>query len=65
MRLGLKGWVRNEEDGSVAALIAGPDGAIAAMIERLRRGPTGALVSDVETEAVRLERMPADFGITG
>jgi acylphosphatase len=44
LRLGLTGWVRNEEDGSVAALIAGPGGAISTMIERLRRGPPGASV---------------------
>ncbi|WP_064691835.1 MULTISPECIES: acylphosphatase [Rhizobium] len=64
-RLGLTGWVRNEADGSVAALIAGSESAVSTMIERLRRGPAGASVSGVETEAVRLERMPVDFNITG
>ncbi|TIO71435.1 MAG: acylphosphatase, partial [Mesorhizobium sp.] len=28
VRLGLTGWVRNEHDGSVTALIAGADAAI-------------------------------------
>lgn len=65
LRLGVTGWVRNEADGSVAALIAGSDSAISTMIERLRRGPAGASVSGVETETVRLETMPADFRITG
>ncbi|ULR45801.1 acylphosphatase [Rhizobium sp. K102] len=64
LRLGLTGWVRNEADGSVAALVAGPDNAISTMIERLRRGPAGASVSGVETEAARLEKMPTDFRIT-
>ncbi|MBY4606732.1 acylphosphatase [Rhizobium sp. 9T] len=64
LRLGLTGWVRNEADGSVAALVAGPDNAISTMIERLRRGPAGASVSGVETEATRLETMPTDFRIT-
>ncbi|PDV89065.1 acylphosphatase [Rhizobium sp. H4] len=64
LRLGLTGWVRNEADGSVAALVAGPDNAITTMIERLRRGPAGASVSGVETEATRLETMPTDFRIT-
>ncbi|MBB2683171.1 acylphosphatase [Rhizobium sophoriradicis] len=65
LRLGLTGWVRNEADGSVAALIAGPDNAISTIIERLRRGPAGAWVSGVEKEAIRLDEMPTDFRITG
>ncbi|WP_064685378.1 acylphosphatase [Rhizobium bangladeshense] len=64
LRLGLTGWVRNEADGSVAALVAGPYNAISTMIERLRRGPAGASVSGVETEVTRLEKMPTDFRIT-
>ncbi|MBB2752294.1 UNVERIFIED_ORG: acylphosphatase [Rhizobium aethiopicum] len=65
LRLGLTGWVRNEADGSVAALIAGPDTAISTMIERFGRGPAGASVSGVETEPSPLEKMPPDFRITG
>jgi acylphosphatase len=64
-RLGLAGWVRNEPDGSVAALIAGPGDAVAAMIERLWKGPRLASVSDVKTQAVSVADMPADFHITG
>ncbi|RUM27600.1 acylphosphatase [Rhizobium vallis] len=64
-RLGLTGWVRNEEDGSVAALIAGSDTAISTMIERLRRGPAGSSVSGVQTETTRLEKIPGDFRIIG
>jgi acylphosphatase len=44
--------VHNERDGSVTALIAGADGAVTAMIERLWQGPRGALVSKVEIEEV-------------
>ncbi|MBX5045662.1 acylphosphatase [Rhizobium lentis] len=65
LRLGVTGWVRNEADGSVSALIAGADSAIATMIERLRRGPAGALVSGLQTEAAQLGNMPTDFRITG
>ena len=66
VRLGLTGWVRNEEDGAVVAVIAGPDSAISTMIERFRRGPLGASVSGVETETAQLEKtrrisaLPAD-----
>jgi len=48
--LGLSGWVRNEPDGSVTALIAGRADAVAAMLEKLRNGPAGAKVSEVETQ---------------
>ncbi|MDX8459340.1 acylphosphatase [Mesorhizobium humile] len=61
-RLGLRGWVRNERDGSVAALIAGADAAVTAMIERLWQGPRGALVSKVEIEEAT-DDAPMDFRI--
>lgn len=62
MRLGLTGWVRNERDGSVTALIAGTDAAVTAMIERLWQGPRGALVSKVEIEEAA-DDAPMDFRI--
>jgi acylphosphatase len=48
--LGLRGWVRNEPDGSVAALIAGPEAAVAQMLVELHEGPRAAAVSRVEAE---------------
>ncbi len=63
-RLGLTGWVRNDADGSVSALIAGPESAVAAMLERFWQGPAGAAVSGVETEPVVLVERPAGFEIT-
>ena len=62
MRLGLRGWVRNERDGSVTALIAGADAAVTAMIERLWQGPRGAFVSKVDIEEAG-DDAPADFRI--
>ena len=62
--LGLKGWVRNEPDGSVAGLIAGPEDKIAEMIQRLWKGPRLATVSNVETEPAVTGEMPDDFRIT-
>ncbi|MBZ9814973.1 acylphosphatase [Mesorhizobium sp. CA7] len=62
IRLGLTGWVHNERDGSVTALIAGADAAVTAMIERLWQGPRGALVSKVEIEEAA-EEAPLDFRI--
>jgi acylphosphatase len=64
-RLGLKGWVRNENDGSVSALVVGAEDAVTTMIERLRKGPRLASVSDVQWEAVTPDTVPPDFTITG
>lgn len=47
-RLGLGGWVRNREDGSVEALLEGPEPAVAEMTQRLREGPFAARVDDVQ-----------------
>ena len=46
--LGLSGWVRNRRDGAVEMVINGPEGAIAAMIERVQRGPPAARVARVD-----------------
>ena len=45
--LGLSGWVRNEADGSVSALLSGPEGAVGQMLRALRRGPRLARVREV------------------
>ncbi len=45
--LRLNGWVRNRADGSVEALFSGEPQNVAAMIERCRRGPPAAHVTDV------------------
>lgn len=63
LQLGLAGWVRNESDGSVRALLDSPDGAVAEMLERLRRGPGGAAVSDVELLPPGVQDVSADFRI--
>jgi acylphosphatase len=49
-RLGLAGWVQNERDGSVTALLAGPEARLSEMVEGLWRGPPAARVSGVATE---------------
>ena len=47
-RLGLSGWVRNRRDGSVEALLVGPQAAVGAMVEACRGGPPAARVETVE-----------------
>jgi acylphosphatase len=46
-RLGIVGWVRNREDGSVDAEIAGERSAVDALIAWAHHGPSGARVHDV------------------
>lgn len=60
MRLGLTGWVRNETDGSVTALLSGPRGAVDAMTQLIWQGPPAAVVSDV-----RIEESKAHEPLTG
>jgi acylphosphatase len=47
-RLGLSGWVRNRADGSVQALLDGPEPAVQAMLTLCRRGPLLARVDRIE-----------------
>ena len=46
----LSGWVRNRRDGSVEALLSGPEDAVRYMIERCHRGPSLARVTAVSQE---------------
>lgn len=48
--LGLGGWVRNREDGSVEAQLHGGDAALQAMLTWLHHGPPQARVDAVEVE---------------
>jgi len=45
--LALDGWTRNRADGSVEALAAGPEAALAAFVEAARRGPSASRVDDL------------------
>jgi acylphosphatase len=46
--LGLRGWVRNRDDGSVEAVVAGDALAVDEFITAARRGPRAARVSQVD-----------------
>jgi acylphosphatase len=47
-RLAVTGWVRNRRDGSVEALVAGPEPAVQRLLLGCRLGPPGAWVDGIE-----------------
>jgi DNA ligase D-like protein (predicted 3'-phosphoesterase) len=51
----VSGWVRNEQDGTVAVHAEGQSAAVEALVSFLRDGPRGAAVLDVAVQDVRVE----------
>jgi acylphosphatase len=49
-RLGLAGWVRNEDDGTVSGLVQGDDGAVDEFVRWAKKGPAGARVTDLDLD---------------
>jgi acylphosphatase len=60
--LGLDGWVRNDLDGAVTALISGEAEKVSLMLDRLRQGPPGAVVGKLTAEDAAQD-IPAGFRI--
>lgn len=48
LSLGLKGWVRNNADGSVTALVQGENQKVYDLVSWSRKGPSMSWVSSVE-----------------
>jgi DNA ligase D-like protein (predicted 3'-phosphoesterase) len=53
--LGVLGWVRNEDDGTVLVHAEGPDEAVEAFVEWLGAGPRGAAVEEVAVDKGKVE----------
>lgn len=49
-QLGIKGWVKNEPNGTVSAVGQGPDANLRQWIEWCREGPPQAIVEAIEIE---------------
>jgi acylphosphatase len=47
LSLGLDGWVKNANDGSVEAVFSGPPAAVEEMLKRCAKGPRDAKVTAV------------------
>lgn len=52
-RLGLYGWVRNREDGTVEALLCGAPHVVDRMLALCMKGPQLARVDRIETEPAK------------
>ena len=46
--LGISGWVRNEEDGSVKIVAEGEKNSLLSFLEKVRKGPPLAKVKSVD-----------------
>ncbi len=53
----LAGWARNRKDGTVEAVLAGPEDAVAAMIAKCEYGPGMARVTAVDTETASADTL--------
>lgn len=62
-KLGLTGWVRNLEDGSVMLEAQGPVDGIEALIVWCWEGPSGARVHDVEVSWIALQAGDEGFRV--
>jgi acylphosphatase len=61
--IGVTGWVRNEGDGSVSVLVAGPKAKVSQMVDALWEGPAAASVQYVATEETDPGNPPSSFTI--
>ncbi|HXV01383.1 MAG TPA: acylphosphatase [Caulobacteraceae bacterium] len=52
LRLGLDGWVRNRQDGSVEVLAAGGPDGVNRFLDLCAQGPAGAAVTFVERSEI-------------
>jgi acylphosphatase len=63
--LGVAGWVRNNNDGSVEVLAQGTRDQLAGLHSRLREGPRAARVDSVEVSDENPTPRLSSFGIQG
>lgn len=62
-RLGLKGWVRNLEDGRVELLAIGATTQLDQLIDACRIGPSAASVTDVAISDIQAPNVVQGFEI--
>jgi acylphosphatase len=55
---GVTGWVRNLPDGRVEAVFEGEQNAVNSLIDYCRKGPVGAMITDVD---IKFEKFTGEF----
>jgi len=61
--LGLRGWVRNLDDGRVEAVFEGPEDKVEEMVEWCKMGPVGSRVENVDAKEEEVKDDFDDFRI--
>ena len=61
--LGLKGWVKNNPDGSVSIAAEGDRSLLEELIDELRLGPPSASVSDIDVTWTHYSGRLGDFDL--
>ena len=62
-RLGLRGWVRNDYDGSVELSCEGGNSSVERFLKQLKKGPPGARVDRVESSPMQYQGLYRGFTI--
>lgn len=62
-RLGLKGSIQNQRDGTVEALVEGEDKTIDEWVEELKEGPRYAEVTKIDQEKKEFTGRLPDFDV--
>ena len=62
-RMGLKGWIQNNRDGTVEALVEGEKKAIDEWLEELKEGPRYAEVTSIDQESKEFTGKLPDFDV--
>ena len=60
LRHGVRGWVRNRDDGAVEALVQGEEAQVGKVLEWAEEGPRGADVASLERH--KLDDCPLQIG---
>ncbi|MBU8932772.1 MAG: acylphosphatase [candidate division Zixibacteria bacterium] len=61
--LDLTGWVKNNPDGSVLALVEGDRSRVESLIVELKIGPSSAVVKDISIKWLDLTGQYSDFKV--
>ena len=63
--LGLAGWVRNNDDGTVEVLASGDDGPLQSLRDKLNQGPRASRVDSVDEHPAEAPNELKNFSIHG